>query len=219
MRCSPVVRRWPTGSTSTWPRPCRWSVPANRWTWPGMSWSRPTRRWWWTTANPSASSPGRICWGSSRPECGSRIGAGTWLVPGSCDNATIPEAWSPSTWCPSAGCLPRGVCGTDRSAPTGAGAQIVRHDVGAERVQRRGEYPTAVAAGDGIHEPTQPGVLAEHEHVDRRAVPGQRVHLQHGRADRLTGRRPAEPGLTVIAQVRRRLAVGDHQDDRLAVRV
>ena len=110
--------------------------------------------------------------------------------------------------------------GAGRGQPHGAaGAQVVADDVLAEPVGVGGEHPAAVAPGDLVDEAAQPRVVAEHEDVERGAAPGQPVDLGEGGPQRLRRRRPVEDGLAVARQVRGRLAVGDHQDDRLGVGV
>ena len=77
--------------------------------------------------------------------------------------------------CPAVGALPTAA----------AGAQVVRDDVLAQPADVGGEDPPAGPPGDGVDEPGQPRVLAEHEDVERGAVPGQLVDLGDGGAQRL----------------------------------
>ena len=84
------------------------------------------------------------------------------------------------------------------AAAAAAGAQVVGDHVPAEVLGGRGEHPAAAAPGDRVDEPPQARVLAEHEEVERGAVPGQLVDLDHGGLDRSPGsaatRRPGRAG-------------------------
>ena len=81
---------------------------------------------------------------------------------------------------------------TTLTPTTPAGAQVVGDHVPAQVLGFGREHPTAAAPGDRVDEPAQARVLAEHEQVERRAVPGQLVDLDDGRLDRLAQRRPPE---------------------------
>ena len=70
-----------------------------------------------------------------------------------------------------------------------------------------------------VHEVHQAGVGVQREDVDRRSGAGHPLDLGHRAGDRLGHRRPAEERRPVVLQVGGRLAVGDHQDDRLGVAV
>ena len=60
----------------------------------------------------------------------------------------------------------------DRCPASVPGAQVVAHDVLAEPFRRRGEDPATVAAGHLLDELDQPGLVVEHEDVDRGAGAG-----------------------------------------------
>ena len=84
----------------------------------------------------------------------------------------------------------------DGGAAAAPGAEVVADHVPAEVLDVRGEHPAAAAPGHRVDEPAQARVLAEHEHVERRAVPGELVDLAHGRLHRLraaaaSGRTPS----------------------------
>ena len=84
---------------------------------------------------------------------------------------------------------------------------------------RRLQHAPAVPPRYIVNERAEPGVIRQHENIQRGVPAGHLVHLGQGELDRLGGRRPVEPGPPVALQVGRRLAVGHDQDDRLVLRV
>src|SRR6202012_4298111 len=105
------------------------------------------------------------------------------------------------------------------TAAPAAAAQVVGEDELAERPALGLEPPATFAPSDLLHEAHEAGVVVEHEDVDRRAPTGAALDLGQRGRDRLAGGGRGEVGEAVGGQVGSRLAVGDHQDDRLGAAV
>ena len=87
-----------------------------------------------------------------------------------------------------------------RSAAAPAGPQVVRDHELSQPPDVGREYPAPAPPGDGVDEPSESGIVAEHERVDRRPVSAQFVDLRNGRPDGRRGARPGEERVPV-AQV------------------
>ena len=101
------------------------------------------------------------------------------------------------------------------SAAAATGPQIVGDHILSEPADIGGEDPPAGPAGDRVDKAGQAFVIAQHEGVDRRAVAGELVYLGDRCPEGLRCRRPVKVRLSPTGQVCSRLAVGDHEHDRL----
>src|SRR5580698_10484339 len=100
-----------------------------------------------------------------------------------------------------------------------AGVQEVPDDILSEMFGARFEHPAAVPFRHVVHEPAQTGVVGEQEDVEGGVPAGHLVHLGQGELEGLRGGRVVESRAPVALQVRGRLAIGNHDDHRLVLRM